>query len=273
GLMFRAHGLNPETHTLVTFLLIALPFALYAVTRGGSTGHTIFSGAVVVTIIMGIVFTWSYGGIIAVCVILGLFPFFMRPNRSIHYLLALLMIPVFLYAADLISVIWEILRDEASMSTGIFQRKMLNLIALDELSRNPWIGRGFETVQFFSGNYIGRPVHNAYLQAWTATGPIGFVVFTSMMFIFTTSTFILGFSGSGEREYQLRMVTIALIAFMILMISEPTLYSPSTWLLLGFAQALILLYGRKSDNSRSTDSTLAIVGRAHRQRRKKHKDE
>ena len=113
--------------------------------------------------------------------------------------------------------------------------------------------------------------HNAYLEAWAATGPMGFIVFTAMMLIFTTSTFILGFSGSGEREYRLRLVTLALISFMILMISEPALYSASTWLLLGFAQALILLYGRKSDNSRSIDSTLEIVGSAHRQRRRKHK--
>ena len=118
-----------------------------------------------------------------------------------------------------------------------------------------------------------RTVHNAYLEAWASTGLIGLIVFTSMMLIFTTSTFILGFSGSGEREYRLRMVTLALIAFMTLMISEPKLFSASTWVLLGLAQALILLYGRRGDNSRSIDSTLAIVGSAHRQRRKKHKDE
>ena len=272
GTLLRAHGLNSESHTLSSFLLIALPFSLYAITRGGSTRHTIFSGAVAGTIIMGIFFTWSYGAIIGVFVISGLFPIFRWPNKSIHYLLALLMIPVFLYATDLIGEIFKMLRDEGSMSTGILQRKWLTLITLDELGRNPWIGRGFETVQFFSGNYISRTVHNAYLEAWAATGPIGFIVFTSMMFIFTTSTFILGFSGTGEQEYRLRMVTLALIAFMIMMISEPSLFSASTWLLLGFAQALILLYRREGDNSRSTDSTLKIVGRAHRQRRKKHKD-
>jgi hypothetical protein len=271
GMALRAHGLNSEPHTLLTFLLIALPFSIYSITKASSTRHTIFSGAVAVTIIMGIFLTWSYGGIIGVFIIVGLFPFFVWPNRSIHYLLALLMIPVFLYATDLISVIFKMIQDEASMSTGIWQRKQLALITLDELSRNPWIGRGFETVQYFSGNYMPRTVHNAYLEAWAATGPMGFIVFTAMMLIFTTSTFILGFSGSGEREYRLRLVTLALISFMILMISEPALYSASTWLLLGFAQALILLYGRKSDNSRSIDSTLEIVGRANRQRRRKHK--
>jgi hypothetical protein len=271
GMALRAHGLNSEPHTLLTFLLIALPFSIYSITKASSTRHTIFSGAVAVTIIMGIFLTWSYGGIIGVFIIVGLFPFFVWPNRSIHYLLALLMIPVFLYATDLISVIYKMVQNEATMSTGIWQRKQLALITLDELSRNPWIGRGFETVQYFSGNYMPRTVHNAYLEAWAATGPMGFIVFTAMMLIFTTSTFILGFSGSGEREYRLRLVTLALISFMILMISEPALYSASTWLLLGFAQALILLYGRKSDNSRSIDSTLEIVGRAHRQRRRKHK--
>jgi len=272
GMMLRAHGLNSETHTLLTFLLIALPFSLYSTIRSSSTRHTIFFGAVAGTIIMGIFLTWSYGGIIGVFVILGLFPLFMWPHRSIHYLLALLMIPVFLYATDLISVIYEILQAEATMSTGIFERKMLAMVTLDELGRNPWIGRGFETVQFFSGNSMPRTVHNAYLEAWAATGPIGFVIFTAMMLIFTTSTFILGFSGSGEREYRLRMVTVALIAFLILMISEPTLYSASTWLLLGFAQALILLYERKSDDSCLKYSTLKIVERAHRQRQKKHKE-
>jgi hypothetical protein len=272
GMMLRAHGLNPETHTLSMYLLIALPFALYSVTRGRTTRHTIFSGIVAATIILGIFLTWSYGGIIGVFVTTGLFPFFRWPSKSIHYLLGLLMIPVFLYATDLIIVIYDIIQDEASMSTGIFQRKMLALVTLDELGRNPWIGRGFDTVQLFSGNYLGWPVHNAYLEAWAATGPVGFIIFTSMMLIFTTSTFILGFSGSGEREYRLRMVAIALIAFMILMISEPTLFATQTWLLLGFAQALILLYGRKSVNSRLIDSTLEIVGRAHRQRRKKQED-
>jgi len=182
------------------------------------------------------------------------------------------MIPVFLYATGLINEIYEILRNEASMSTGIFQRKMVALITFDELSRNPWIGRGFGTAVDFSGTYSDLTVHNAYLEAWAATGLIGLIVFTSMMLIFTTSTFILGFSGSGEREYQLRMVTLSLIAFMILMIAEPKLYSTETWTLLGFAQALILLYGLKGDNSHSTDSTLAIVGGARRRWRNKHND-
>ena len=273
GMMLRAHGLNPESHTLSSFLLMTFPFAVYAVTKSSSRRQYLLSGTVAFTIMMGIFFSWSYGGIIGVFVILGLFPLFMWPHKAIHYLLGLLMIPVFLYATGLIEKIYIILQTEASMSTGILQRKFLTLIALEELSRNPWIGRGFETAPLFSGNWIGRTVHNAYLQAWVATGPIGFVVFTSMMFIFTTSTFILGFSGSGEREYRLRMVTLALIAFMTLMISEPKLFAPSTWVLLGFAQSLILLHGRKSDTTRSTDSTLAIVGRAHRQRRNKHKDE
>jgi len=272
GLMLRAHGLNPETHTLLTFLLTALPFSLYSTVTSSSTRDKIIFGTVTGTLIMGVFFTWAYGGIIAVFVILGLFPIFVWPHKSIHYLLALLLIPIFLYATDLIVVIYEIIRDEASMSTGIWQRKMLNLIALEELGRNAWIGRGFETVQFFSGTYLGRPVHNAYLQAWTATGPIGFIVFLSMLLIFTTSTFILGFSGSGEREYRFRMITLVQIAFMILMISEPMLFSASTWVLLGFAQALILLYGREGDNSRPTASTMEIVGRARRQQRTKYTD-
>jgi hypothetical protein len=272
GMMLRAHGLNAETHSLMGFLLIALPFSLYSATRGSSTRHTILSLIVAGTIIMAGFLTWSYGGIVGVFVILGLFPFFRWPNKSIHYLLALLMIPVFLYVTDLISEIYDFLRAEASMGTGIFQRKMVALITLDELSRNPWIGRGFGTVASFSGNYSGLTVHNAYLEAWAATGPIGFIVFTSMMLIFTTSTFILGFSGSGEREYQLRMVSLTLIAYMTLMISEPKLYSTETWFLLGFAQALILLYGLKGDNSHSTDSTLAIVGHARGRWRNKNND-
>ena len=260
GMMLRAHGLNSETHTLMSFLLIAMPFALYSVTRGSSTRQTIFSGIVAGTIIMAGFLTWSYGGLAATLIIVGLFPFFRWPNKSIHYFLALLLIPVFLYATDLISEIYDIIRAEATMSTGIFQRKTVALVTLNELGRNPWIGRGFETANYFSGNYMWHTVHNAYLEAWAATGPIGFIVFTSMMLIFTTSTFILGFSGSGEREYRLRMVTLALIAFMILMTSEPKLFSTSTWLLLGFAQALILLYGHKGDNSHSTDSNLAMMG-------------
>lgn len=264
GMMLRAHGINSETHMLMSFLLIALPFSLYSATRGSSTRHTILYLIVSGIMVMAGFLTWSYGGIVGLLVILGLFPLFRWPNKSIHYILALLMIPVLLYATDSIREIYNALEGEASMSTGIFQRKMVALIAFDEISRNPWIGRGFGTAVSFSGNYTDLTVHNAYLEAWASIGFIGLIVFTSMMLIFTTSTFILGFSGSGEREYQLRMVTLTLIAFMILMIAEPKLYSTETWFLLGFAQALILLYGLKGDNYHSTDSTLAIVGGARR---------
>lgn len=243
GMMLRAHGLNPETHTLMSFLLLAFPFSLYFATTARSTFHYILFGTVAGTIMLAIFLTWSYAGIAGVCVILGLFPMFRWPNKSIHYLLALLLLIAFLYYTDLFTVIYRMIEAEASMSTGIFQRKMLALVTIDEVSRNPWFGRGFDTVQFFSGNYWLRPVHNAYLEAWTATGPAGFIIFTSMMFIFTTNTFILGFAGSGEQEYRLRMMTLTLISFLVVMIAEPYLFSPSTWVMLGFAQALILLYG------------------------------
>lgn len=268
GMMLRAHGFNPETHTLSQFLLIALPFAIYSVSRSNSTRQTILTGIVAGTIILGVILTWSYGGIISVGVILGLFPLFRWPHRSIHYLLALLMIPVFLYATGLIYDIYNIILAETSLSTGVFQRKWLILITLDEIGRNPWIGRGFETVQLFSGNYMPHTVHNAYLEAWAATGPLGFAVFVAMLLIFTTNTFILGFSGSGEQEHRLRMVTIALISLLILMISEPALFATSTWVLLGFAQALILLYRRQGNNPRSMDSTTERVGSPHRPGRK-----
>lgn len=243
GMMLRAHGLMPETHGLMSFLLIALPFSLYFLAKSKSSLHKLIFVTLTVTLLSGIVLTWSYSGVIGAGIVLGLFPIFIWPNKSIHYILALLMIPVFLYFTDLITDIINIIKGEYSMSTGIFQRKSLTLWTIEELMRNPWIGRGYDTVRFFSGNYWQRPVHNAYLEAWTSIGPIGFIIFTTMMLTFTTSTLILGFSGSSEQNIRLRMVALLLVAFMFVMIAEPMMFGGITWVLLGFSQALILTYG------------------------------
>lgn len=242
GMMLRAHGFNSETHTLMSFLLMALPFSLLLTAKAQESKQRVRHALGMAVIVVAIVLTWSYGGLVGVAVVLGLFPIFVWPGKTIHYLAGIIFLLVLIYATGFYADIYAALSAEASMSTGIFQRKTLALVTVDELSRNPWIGRGLDTVQFFSGNYWPRTVHNAYLQAWAYLGPIGFLLFTFMLLLYTTGAMILGFSGSGDREYRFRMLALALIAFLVIMIAEPYMYSASTWVLLGFVQAVMLIY-------------------------------
>lgn len=242
GMMLRAHGLNPEPHTLLSFLLVSLPFALYYLVTARNVLSMVRAFLTVSVVLAAIFLTWSYGGIAAALVILVIFPFFIWPNKSIHMLLGLVLIPILLYYADLADEIVEMVRSEASVSTGIFQRMTLMSVAVEEMWRNPWIGRGFDTVADFSGNYWFRTVHNAYAQAWAYTGLIGFILFVILMLGFATRAFILGFKGNGPQELRFRVTTVALLGLMFLMLSEPFFNSPTTWVLLGFTQAAILQY-------------------------------
>lgn len=250
GMVLRAHGLNTEPHSLLAFLLTALPFALHRVLTARGFWQFAWSSTVVAALLIANLLTWSYGGLVAAGVIIALFPFCIWPHRSIHMLLAILTVPVLVYYLGFMDVIYDMIRSEASLSTGVFQRKMLALVALEEIARNPWIGRGFETVPDFSGNYRPWTVHNAYLQAWTYLGPIGFVVFMTMMLGYTTRVLMLGFSSNSPQAIRFRVVGIALLGLMASMLGEPYLYAYATWALLGLAQATILVCQRDAHPSR-----------------------
>ncbi|MCB1742136.1 MAG: hypothetical protein KDK91_17310, partial [Gammaproteobacteria bacterium] len=121
-------------------------------------------------------------------------------------------------------------------------RKGLAKVTLEELSRNPWFGRGLSTMEKVSGNYWHWPPHNAYLQALASSGPIGLTVFMTALLGYTTRALLIGFRGDRPQEVRLRMLAMALIALMFSMVGEPHFDSPTTWFLLGLTQAAILVY-------------------------------
>jgi len=242
GMSLRAHGLTPEPHMLVSFLLMAFPFALYSLMTSGSGWPHVRALLMVTLILIGVVLTWSYGGIVAAGAMIVVFAFFFWPHRIIHFMLGIATVPLFLYYAGLLDDVYRAIASEASMSTGIFQRRILLSLTFDELARNPWMGRGLDTVAHFSGNYWERTVHNAGMQAWAYLGPMGLLVYVAMILTLTTRVVILGFRGEGVWPHRFRVISVGLIGLIISMWAEPYFNSPIAWVQLAFAQAAILVY-------------------------------
>jgi hypothetical protein len=242
GFLLRAHGLNSEPHALSAFLLTALPFALHSLSISRDFWSVARYVILVNVLLLGILLTWSYGAILSAFLIITLFPFYLWPKKSIHMFVGLVLTGTLLYFFDVVDLMIEMLRGEYSVSTGIFQRKGLAKVTIAELARNPWIGRGLNTMDKVSGNYWHWPPHNAFLQAWAYTGPLGFIIFLIVMLSSTTNALLLGFRGQGPREMRFRMFSMALIALLFSMMAEPHFDSPTTWFVLGLAEAAVLVY-------------------------------
>ncbi len=251
GFLLRAHGLNSEPHALSAFLLTALPFSLHYLATSRSFRQVAIHVIVVNVLLLGIFLTWSYGAMLSAMLLIMLFPFYLWPRKSIHFLVGLVLIATLLYFFDVIDLIIEAMRGEYSVSTGIFQRKGLAKVTIQELARNAWMGRGLDSMDKVSGNYWHWPPHNAYLQAWAYTGPVGFIIFVFAMFGYTTGALLLGFRRQGPREMRLRMFSMALIALVFSMMAEPHFDSPTTWFVLGLTEASILVYYAGNRQSRS----------------------
>ncbi|MBX9606753.1 MAG: O-antigen ligase family protein [Gammaproteobacteria bacterium] len=250
GFLLRAHGLNSEPHALSAFLLTALPFSLhYLVTSRGFrqiVGHLIVFNV----LLLGIFLTWSYGAMLSAMLLIALFPMYIWPRTTLHIIVGMALFATLLYYTDIIDLIIEAMRGEYSVSTGIFQRKGLAKVTIEELSRYPWFGRGLNSMEKVSGNYWHWPPHNAYLQAWAYTGPIGFIIFNVVMFGYTTGSLLLGFQRQGPGEIRLRLFSMALIALMFSMMAEPHFDSPTTWFVLGLTEAAILVYYAENRRTR-----------------------
>lgn len=96
----------------------------------------------------------------------------------------------------------------------------------------------------FSGNYWGRPFHNAYFQAWTEIGLGGLLVFVAMLMTQATMLAFAAFSAPHALRTLVRGTLLALLGIMGLMMSEPMLDHSNTWLMLALAQAVIAAAAR-----------------------------
>lgn len=240
GFVMRASGFCVTAQHFSSFLLFALPFALWRMTEGRSLRR----GAVVVLLFTGILVSWNFGAMLTALLIMLAFAFLRWPARALHLGLALAGIGVASYYSGLLALIYDLSFGDTGVAKGVSQRSQLFGLGLEKIARNPWVGTGPQGFAQGSGNFWHRPVHNAFFQAATELG-LGGAVLLLAAFV----TLLAGLAPRAIRPGPLRreaaILTLGLLAMLQLLQSEPNLDHSNTWFMLGFAQAVLLVARRE----------------------------
>jgi len=236
--MLRASSLNATAQHLSGFLLLALPFVLFRITRdrGGRRWFWLLSEGVLLT---GILLTWNYMAFFAVGVVLIVFPFLRWPRLAVQILIGAALLATLFYYTGVLEWLYEMSFGNASIAKGLSQRLTLLNLGFEKLYRNPWVGVGLQGFPFFSGNFWHRPVHDAYIQAATELGVLGAIVFITMLATLATQLAFLARAGTRYSREVLLPALLAFLGLVLLMLGEPMLDHSNTWLFLGLVSAMI----------------------------------
>lgn len=236
GLLPRASAFNSTAQHLSSFLLIALPFALFERSNRSRLMWKFFK---VNILLGGILATWNFGAIFAALFVIGLYPYVRWPRHIIQIGMGMLLFIALLYFSGGLEWLYAHSFGDVGVGKGVSQRHTLMYLGLESLLRFPLIGEGLRGFTDASGNFWHRPVHNAYLQAATEIGLLGALVFGALLLTKLTQLAILA-RGVDNEAYAIRAGFLALLGLGFLMFSEPMFDHSNTWLLLGLAEALIV---------------------------------
>lgn len=236
GFVMRASGLCITAQHLSSFLLFATPLALWRFSE-----RWLLRDAVVLFVLWaGILVSWNFGAMFAAAAIGALFLPLRWPNLLIHFVALGLTALVAAYFTGLLDLIYDLSFGDAGVAKGVDQRHTLFSLGIDKLDRNPWVGEGPQGFASFSGNFWGRPVHNAFGQAATEYGVGGALVLAAIIATLVTQLILTAFRP-GPHQAAVKQMLMVMLATVVLMQSEPNLDHGNTWLMLGLAQGVVRL--------------------------------
>ncbi|MFC2968276.1 hypothetical protein [Acidimangrovimonas pyrenivorans] len=237
GFIMRASGLCITAQHYSSFLIYALPFALWQCTRE----RPLRNAVAVAIILAGIGVSLNFGGLFAALFALVLFPFLRWPRLSLHIALAYLALLAIAYYAGLIHLIYEMSFGDAGVAKGVDQRKTLFILGLEEIGRSPFVGTGLHGFGHVDGNFWNRPVHNLLGEAAAELGIEGALILIAIYF--QLSLDLVRVTGARwQAGTNLAAVTLLmLVTSLVLGQSEPNLDQSNQWLVFALAQATVLL--------------------------------
>ncbi len=219
-----------------------VPFLLFALARADNWRRVLTVSVALAFVLGSVFFTFTYAAYGGVAAIVLLFPFVAWPRRALHFLLAALLAGTLFYMADGFRWVAEKPLAGFLSSSGMIERKVYLLSALEELVRDPWLGTGIYGDEELSGNFYRKRVHNTGLQAWVGLGLPGFLVFMTMMITTYTQLWLLAASRRGEVRQLFQCLGLVMTGVVVAMFAQPNLMAPATWYLLGIAAAAIRLF-------------------------------
>lgn len=260
GMIMRASGFCITAQHLSSFLLFALPFLLWRLFAprdrlGPGLARRLLLLVGVGVLLAGILATWNFGALFVTAAVVLLFPFVRWPRASVHIALAYALTVLLAYYTGLFDLVYELSFGDSGVAKGVDQREALMLFGFEKLQRDWFLGVGVHEMANFTGNYWRRPVHNAYLQAFTEIGFLGGVVFLGLLLVTVTRLFLAAFRIDAAHDGLVRPMILTGLGLLGIMFSEPMFDHSNTWLTLGLAQATLLLTLRGNERVIPTPAT------------------
>lgn len=235
GFVMRASGLCVTAQHFSSFLVYALPFALW----GAFEQRRWRDGAAVMILVAGIGVSLNFGAMLAALLMIGAVPFLRWPSLSIHLGMGLIGMVALAYFVGLLDVIYEVSFGDAGVSKGVDQRKTLFALGLDQFGRNPLVGTGLRGFGSVDGNFWDRPVHNLLGQAAVELGVFGLLTVLAIFYFLSLELAKLA-SRPDEAGRQARIGLLLVLVAFVLGQSEPNLDQSNLWVVLALAQAIVL---------------------------------
>ncbi len=255
GFIMRASGLSVTAQHVSGYILLALPFMLFAWSHAAGRQRRRLAAGVVLAL-AGIVATWNYGAFLVTACVLLLFPLLRWRDHLLQILLAYATLGLVAHYSGFLELLWDLSFGDSGVAKGADQRMALMSYGFEKLWRDPWVGTGLRDMATFSGNYWGRPVHNAYLQAMTEIGLAAGLALIALLLILGTQLLLTAARSRPAVPNLAAPAALVVIALALLMMSEPMLDHSNTWLFLGLAQSVLLVgRGRAADEEDGTGAT------------------
>jgi O-antigen ligase len=242
GMSLRATGLTSWPSWLSDFLVLALPFMLFRLVNAQSIRWRALYAIAILALLGAIFLTFTYAAYFAAVLVLAIFPFLCWPQKSVHFVVTLLMVGALFQIGGGFEWAYEHGLSKVTQSTGMIERRTYLQSTLNEIARDPWIGSGLYAEEEFSENFYRKRVHNTGLQAWAGLGLPGLLVFVAMMLTMLAQLWLMSVALRGQDRQLFQALGLGMGAMILEMFAEPNLTAPITWFYLGLCQAALLVY-------------------------------
>lgn len=242
GMTLRATGLTTWPSWLSDFLVFALPFMMFRLLNARSLAWAAAYGFGILALVAGIVLTFTYAAYFGVVVIFALFPFAYWPQRTVHFVAALLIVCALFQFAGGFEWAYNKGLTKVLQSTGMVERRTYLQSTLGEIARDPWVGSGIYAEEEFSENFYRKRVHNSGLQAWADLGLPGLLTFVTMLLAVLTQLWLMAGATRGKNRQLFQALGLGVTAMILEMFAEPNMTVAVTWFYLGLCQAALLIH-------------------------------
>jgi len=248
--MFRATGLTPTPQMLGHLLVMGIALGLFMPLR------TWMRLLLVAVMIAGAVLTLSVGVVLAVSVVLVLFPIYRWPSRYAHILTTYATTIWLTHVTGLWAWVYQFANKFLLADLGVNIRVWTYRGGADLIEKNPGFGIG--ALRHIPGSMHFSTPHNTYMQVALEMGLPAWLLFTTLLvYLFLSCWRIAARAKDPVTRRWMSGMLLGFSGMLVHFISEPMFPNNLPWTFMGLITAGIIVYGRTR-----TDPQWAAISRA-----------